>query len=342
MPQGLNTYGDIGNATAGYYSKKLLRHAMPVIILERYGLTKPMPRNQTKIIQFRRSNPFTPATVPLAEGVTPAGSDFSYDTITVQIQQYGDWAGLTDVVQDTSKDSVLRDMAERQGEQIGETREALTWDVVRAGTSVSYGGAITSRATVNNTSLLTADVQRRVVSQLHQQKAKKFLRVLKGSPNYETFAIEPSYVCVGHTDVLPTIRDLKGANANDTFTTVARYGASMKVTSPHEYGNFEEVRYVLSPDLDPFRGGGAAYSGTDYRGDGTNYDVYPLLFLGRDSFGCIALRGKSAVKPMVLNPGTARGGDPMGQRGTIAWKFWFACKVLNEAWQRRLEIAVKV
>ena len=53
---------------------------------------------------------------------------------------------ITDVIQDTSKDMVLRDMSERQGEQIGETREALTWDVLRAGTSVVYGGSATHAA----------------------------------------------------------------------------------------------------------------------------------------------------------------------------------------------------
>ncbi len=141
MPQGLNTYGDIGNATAGWYSRKLLSHAMPVIILERFGLTKPLPKKQTKVIEFRRSQPFQPKTIPLVEGVTPQGSDFGYDTISAQIQQYGDWVGITDVVQDTSKDDVLRDIVERQGEQAGETREALTWGIVRAGTNVQYGGA---------------------------------------------------------------------------------------------------------------------------------------------------------------------------------------------------------
>ena len=341
MANGLNTYGDIGNATAGYYSRKLLRHAMPVIILERYGLTKPMPQNNTKIIQFRRSRPFSPATTPLAEGIPPAGSDFGYDTITVQIQQFGDWTSITDVVADTSKDMVLRDMGVRQGEQIGETREALTWDVVRAGSGVAYGGAITARSSVNNTALLTAAKQREIVAYLDEQKGKKFTEVLKGSTNYETFAIEESYVAVGHTDMKPTVRDLKGANANDTFTPTARYGASMGVTHPREIGNFEETRYVLSPDLEPFRGAGAATPADGFKGD-TNYDVYPMLFLSRDAYGAIALRGKSAVKPMVLNPNVPRGSDPLGQRGTIGWKMWFACVVLNEAWMRRLEVACKL
>lgn len=338
MPTGLNTYGDIGNATAGYYSKKLLAHAQPVIVLERYGMTKPMPKNYTKIIEFRRSKPFAPATVPLTEGTPPSGSDFGYDTISVQIQQYGDWSSITDVVADTSKDMVLRDMSVRQGEQIGETREALTWDVVRAGTGVTYANGETARNALDHDSALGAEECRSVVAQLELQKAKKYTMVLNGSPNYETFAIEPSYVAVGHTDMKPILRDLKGGNINDTFTPVARYGASQSTSHPREVGNFEDTRFVLSPDLHPFRGHGATDAETGLKATGGKADVYPMLFLGRDAWGCIALRGASAVKPMVLNANVPRGSDPLGQRGTIGWKFWFACMVLNEAWMRRLEV----
>ena len=338
--RGLNTYGDIGNQTAGFYVRQLLEHSMPVMVLERYGMTKMLPRHQTKLIEFRRSQPFSPATTPLSEGVPPSGSDFGYDSLSVQIQQYGDWTSITDVVHDTSKDMVLRDAAERQGEQIGETREQLTWDVLRAGTSVAYGGAVTSRAAVNNTALLNATAQRRVIANMEQQKARKLTKVLKGSTNYETFAIEPSFIAVGHTDMKPTLRDLSGANANDTFTPTARYGSSMSTTHPYEVGNFEDVRYVLSPDLGPFRGAGASSPASGFKGTNSKYDVYPMLYMGKNSWGCIALRGARSVRPYVNNLKPTKS-DPLGQRGTIGWKMWFACAIFNEAWMQRLEVACK-
>ena len=92
----------------------------------------------------------------------------------------------------------------------------------------------------------------------------------------------------------------------------------------------------------------AAYYGTG-TGNG-KYDVYSMLVLARDAFGCIALRGMRErqgrrvgglpVRPSVLNPGTPRGGDPLGQRGSIGWTMWFACVVLNDTWIRRVEYAV--
>ena len=339
----MNTYGDIGNATAGWYSRTLLSHATPVIILEMLGLTKELPPNETKVIQFRRSQPFAPALIPLIEGQTPEASNFGYDTISVQIQQYGDYAEITDVVQDTSKDRVLRDMVTRQGEQIAETREMLTWDVVRAGSNIAYAGGGATRNTVGIGDTLSAALQRSALENLHRQKGKKFNRMLAGSPDYATYPIESTYPAVTHTDQDKHIRELTGTNTNNihnNFTPTAAYG-SMMVMSPHELGAFEEVRFLTSPDLPPFTGQGQAAADTVHA-TGGNADVYPILFFARESFGCIPLRGKSAVKPMVLNPNVPRGGDPLGQRGSVGWKMYFACKVLNEAWLRRLECAANL
>ena len=346
----MNTYGDIGNATAGWYSRTLLSHATPVIILELLGLTKELPPNETKVIQFRRSQPFAPALIPLIEGQTPEASHFGYDTITVQIQQYGDYAEITDVVQDTSKDRVLRDMVTRQGEQIAETRELLTWDIVRAGSNVAYAGAKTARTGLDKTSLVTAQTQRSVLEHLHRQKGKKFNRMLSGSPDYATYPIEDTYPAVGHTDLDKHLRELSGTNTlniHNNFTPTVAYGQKM-VMSPHEIGAFEEVRYITSPDLPAFPGAGATIAAADqgsyhYSAKPTDatqsgYDIYPILHFAREAFGCIPLRGKSAVKPMVLNPNVPRGGDPLGQRGSVGWKMYFACKVLNEAWMRRTEV----
>ena len=350
----MNNYGDIGNATAGYYFRQLLRHAMPVLILERFAQAKVLPRNETKIAQFRRSKAFGPATIPLTEGVPPQGSDFGYDTITVQIQQYGDYSEITDVIQDLSKDNVPSDISKRQGEQIGETRELLTWDVVRAGTNRSVPTA--GRTGVTKTFVLTSARQRTETTALAKQKGKKFTEVMAGSEDYDTSPIEAAYVAVAHTDLDSTIRDLNGTTARNEFVPTSKYGR-MGVISPHELGSFENVRYVTSPDLPPFSGGGgavanttdeAAYYFSGVTGSG-KYDVYPILYLAMDAYGCIALRtqrtrdgmlaGRNVLTPSVLLPNTPRGGDPLGQKGSIGWKMYFACVILNDAWMRRLEVA---
>ena len=346
----MNNYGDIGNATRGWYFAKLLSRAVPVLIIEMLGLIYNMPMNQTRIAQFRRANPLPDAITPLSEGVTPDSTPFSYTTISVQIQQYGDWSEITDVVDDLSKDNVLGDIVDVQGDQVGKTRERIAHDVLRAGTNIAYGspenvGTINSRATVTKDQLYTHRGVRADVRHLNAQQAQLVTEVMAPSPNYETYGIEASYIALAHTDLKPTLRDLKGTSDTDTFKVPAAYGTRWTM-SPYEVGSFEDVRYMCSPHYTPRRAGGAvsADTGVMTSPDPANpaqrrVDVYDILTFGREFFGIVPLRGRSAVMPIVKNP-APRGGDPLGQRGWAGWKMWYCVLILMQAWGRRREIAL--
>lgn len=43
---------------------------------------------------------------------------------------------------------------------------------------------------------------------------------------------------------------------------------------------------------------------------------------------------------MVLNPNTPRGGDPLGQRGSLGWKAYRTAEILYDMWMARGEVAV--
>ena len=73
---------------------------------------------------------------------------------------------------------------------------------------------------------------------------------------------------------------------------------------------------------------------------GTSADVYQTVIMGQEAWGTVPLKGKDSITPMILNPGTPRGGDELGQRGSVAWKTWHTSVVLNEAWINRIESAV--
>ena len=345
----MTRYGDIGNATAGYYETMLLSHALPVIISEPFGLTKRLPKNKTRVMQFRRSQPYKPAKVPLREGVTPDGSPFGYDTISCQINQYGDYTPLTNVVEDTSIDDVFEDSAQRMGEQIAETREALTTDVICSGTAFVYGDNGATRAAITKTGVLTGQRVRNEVAALKKQKSKRFREVVAPSRNYQTFGIEQSYIALAHTDLEPNIRDLQAGNAK--FIPTVRYG-NYGIASPNEAGNFENTRFILGEDFPFFEGAGAEVEEADkadYQytavgvGDDAKYDVYPLLLLGRESFGTVFLgtAGMGSVSPRVLKP-RPRGSDPLGQRGSVGWIMWHCALILNEQWMRRMEVPRKL
>jgi N4-gp56 family major capsid protein len=321
--------GGISPRTTVYAERQMLRHAKPVMVLEKLGLSKPMPKNKSDTIKFRRPRVFTAATTPLLEGVTPTETQFSYEDVSATLKQYGQVIVITDKIEDLHEDPVLNDAAVQAGENIGRTIEALNYGIVRAGTAVYYANG-TARTDVNTP--ITLAKQRAVLRSLKSLKAQKITRSLSGSSDYSTRPVEAAFVAVAHTDVESDIRNLPG------FSPVAEYGTRTPI-SDYEIGSVEDVRYLLSPDLNPFLDAGGA-KGTMVSTSGTSADVYPVIYFGQDAWGMVALRGQGAVSPTIIPVGQKTKDDPLGQRGYIGWKTWHAALILNQAWMARLEVAV--
>jgi len=45
------------------------------------------------------------------------------------------------------------------------------------------------------------------------------------------------------------------------------------------------------------------------------------------------------MSPRIINPDQIDKSDPLGQRGIVGWKMYFAALILNEAWINRAEVA---
>jgi N4-gp56 family major capsid protein len=105
----------------------------------------------------------------------------------------------------------------------------------------------------------------------------------------------------------------------------------------NEIGAVERVRYLTSTVFFPFPDAGGA-KGLMRSTTGTSADVYPALFIARDAYGIVPLRGRDSLTPMVVNPKPAAG-DPLGQRGSVGWKAWQAAVILQDAFIVRAECA---
>lgn len=326
---GTTTYGSIGQRTAAWAANEMLAHAEPILVLGKFAQAKPIPKNTAEAVKFRRPVPFPPAVTPLSEGVTPTPRAMNYVDVPATLQQYGDVVEITDKVADVAEDPVLKDATALCGEQAAETIEVLTYGVLRGGTNVFYGNGA-ARNAVN--SAIGLNKLRAVTRFLKAQRAKEVTKMLSGSTNYKTEPVSAAFIAFGHTDIEADLRTLPG------FVPVELYGQSMKAL-PHEVGKVEGIRFILSPALAPFVDAGGA-KGAMKSTAGTSADVYPIVIVGQDAYGTVALKGATAITPMVLNPGTPRGGDPLGQRGTVGWKTYFTAIRLNEAWMARLEVAV--
>lgn len=333
-----NTYGNISPRTAAYASAELLSRAEPLMILEKFAQAKTLPQKSSKSIKFRRFNSLSPATTALTEGVTPTGSKLTVTDVTATVAQYGDFVTLTDWIQDLHEDPVLKEAMAILGEQAAETLETLRYNVLKAGTNVFYANGSALNA-VNTAYSLT--MQRKMTNDLKRQNAKRITRVLAAGPGFNTEPVAPAYVAITHVDMETTIRGFTG------FVPVEKYSDTMKAY-PGEIGKVEDVRYICGTLFAPGSsdGGNAETSTTvgetttytqQFMSDGTTEgskkcNVYNIIMLGQDAFATVALKGKNAITPMVLNPNQPRGNDPLGQRGTVAWKTYSTTVILNDDW----------
>lgn len=83
------TYSSISQRTNVYAEVKMLEHAEPILVLEKFADTKPLPKNKSETISFRRPIPFPVEPTELVEGVTPAAQQMQYEDVSVTMGQYG-------------------------------------------------------------------------------------------------------------------------------------------------------------------------------------------------------------------------------------------------------------
>jgi len=103
----------------------------------------------------------------------------------------------------------------------------------------------------------------------------------------------------------------------------------------------ENFRFILSPELVPIQDSGASVGATGLEStSASNIDVYPMLVVGEDAWGQVALRGADSIEPTYIKPGQKDSGDPLGQRGYVGASFYFESTVLNNGFMASCEVGV--
>jgi N4-gp56 family major capsid protein len=324
----INTYNDISPRVEGRAVADFIKRALPLLTIEKFAQTRTMPTRDTQTLKWRRYNPLPLATTPLVEGVTPPGRKATVTDVEARLLQYGDFVPLTDVIMDTHEDPVFSEMRQVLAEQAAQTVEKIRFGYLKAGTNVFFANG-NARTDVNTA--LTLNLQRKVIRSFRRQNASPFTSVLSSSVNYGTQAVEASFVGLVHPDCEYVIRGLAG------FKHIKDYGQGPVWEG--EIGTVESVRYVMSTVFESFPDAGGA-KGTTISTSGTSSDVYPVIYMAKDAFATVALRGQNAMNLIVKNPGSGGTSDPLNQRGTIGWKTMMTAVILQQLFMARAEIAV--
>lgn len=326
---GTTTYGDITPRTAGHVVRELLERGFPHLCFEKWGQAKPLSNRSTKTMIWRRYLAFNATPKTLAEGVTPKMTQLRKVDVQTTLVQLGDGTTISDVVADTHEDPVMQEAIDILGEQAAIMVEKFRFNILKAGTSVFYSNG-TARTSVNTK--ITTSLQRRITRQLDRLLARKITRAIASTARFDSASIPAAYVALHHTDVSNDVRDMFG------FKDTVDYGGGM-VAMENETGNVESVRYFGSQIMEPWTDAGGAYGGAVISTSGTSADVYPVLYIAKDAYGLVALKGQSALTPMVVNPKPSDS-DPFAQRGHVTWKSMQGAVILNDDWMVRAEVAV--
>lgn len=335
MGQNFNTAGDIGYRSTGKVKKRLLKRGNYRLVAAKFGQAFTQPKHATLTAKWRRYENFPTAEAPLSEGITPPGRKLASTDITATLQQYGDWAELTDVVFDTHEDDVPAETVNLCGDQMGETVEVVTIATLKSGSNVFYANNAGSRATVNNACM--AGDFKRIERSLATNKAEMITSMIGASQKVSTEPVDPAFVVLGHTDLKADIENLEG------FTPKKNY-AEVKALHPSEVGSLGSFRFCLTPLFEPWLAAASSSSGTTYLSNGaipssSSYpDVYPLIIVAKNSYGVVRLQGLNSVTPAVHYPKPVPG-DELGQAGFISWKIYYTSVILNSAWVARYEVA---
>lgn len=313
--------GQIPREVNNFYDRTLLERAVPLFIHNRWGQVRDIPRNGgTNTIKFRRYSNLSTATTPLQEGVTPEGSQLSTTEITAEVEQYGDYITVTDVVDYESEDPVLMEAAGILGDQAGETLDVLTRDVLVAGTSVTYVGQ-SDRASITSSDKIEATEVRKAVRTLKNNKARKLTRMINPTTGIDTTPVNAAYIGICHPDTTYDLEDETG------WTPVEKYSSQMSVMEG-EVGKIGEVRFVESPIAKVWEDAGDS-----------NQDVYGTVIFGANAYGVTRISGES-LRNIVKPLGSGGSADPLNQRATSGWKATYVAKILNNDFITRLEHAV--
>ena len=343
-----SSYGDLSRGDAFKIQKKMLPIAKRLLTFGKFAQKEVKSQGEGLEIRHRRYERLPIADQAIAEGVTPDFDNLEQVTIRHTLEQFGSYVNVTDVMMAAATDPMVQIITERQAQQAGETVDFLSYKVARAGSQVGYcrsavsagrGDVDLTISGMDNSSTGTATTKflDQAIRVLERNDAQKLKSQLDASDGVSTSPIRESYIGICHTDLRQDLETIPG------YVSVEKYADQSDILDG-EMGSARGIRFIGTTQAVPFKDAGKADhvgGGSDLQlsTSGTKADVYPVIIMAQDAFGCATLGGKDSLTSKVVSPKPSPG-DPLGQRGHISWSTWYSCTVLQNLWMYRLECAV--
>ena len=287
-----------------YYNRELLRTFEPNLVHLQFGDEHRMPPHSGLVMNMRKLIPLETNTKALSEGDPGESVMLAETEVTVQLQQYGEYARCTDKLDLTHLDMDIMRRTKLFGDAGARSIDAVVREELAKCANVIYAGGKASRAELTAADKLTRRELRKAVKTLKKNHAQTF-------GGYFVAIIGPD-----------TMYDLQ---EDEAFVKVSQYQDKENIYTG-EVGRLFGVRLVETTEAKIFEGKGASGA-----------DVASVIVLGKYAYGITSLKG-SKPSVIVKPAGSAGTADPLDQISTVGWKMdGFGVKMLQPEYAVRIE-----
>lgn len=254
---------------------------------------------------------------------------FTRKDIEGSIQKFGFFEEFTQESLDFDTDDMLMEHVNREmiNGATELTEAALQIDILNSAGVVRYAGNATSSATIDKLDVVDYNALLRLSIDLDNNRTPKQSKVITGTRLVDTRTISGGRVLYHGSELTPTLEAMTDLHSAPAYIKVHQYAAGGTVLTGEE-GSIGNFRCVVVPEMLKWAGAGADASGdaTHYE-TGQNYDVFPMVCVGSESFSTIGFQTDGDTVKMSIKkkmPGeTHDRTDPYGEMGFMSIKWYY-------------------
>ena len=275
-------------------------------------------------------------------------------TVESTIARYGFMIEYTDEAVLFSEDPVQVKYREELGYLVNQATEDLVQRdmltgagiVINAGTTgaiSTMGSTITADDTNAENFKVSFDLIRKGVKALVRNRAKRNTSVVGGSVKIDTRTVNKAFYGIVGPEVKYDLEELQRGSGNaETFAYIPAYQyAAAGNLAEGEIGSMHDVRFIESEGALVESGAGAALPGSyvgELANDGSNFDVFPILFPTEGAFATLGLQGKGKVTFHSKAPSDVYLDNPYGTKGFFSANMFYSGLVLQPEKLARINV----
>jgi len=286
------------------------------------------------------------------EGGNVNGVNTKSVTVRGNVNEFGIHTKFTQKSIDMdSRVGILAGKTKALGEAKGDLYEAQVQADLLTASEVnrSFAGTVaTSLITCNRVAELTYADLRIMEQELKRLLVPRDTKLISGSTKIDTKVVGKAYYVYVGQELTPMLEDMQHNSVN-VWVPIEAY-ADAGTTAMGEIGKIGRFRFIEVDNMMKYRGVGAvdgvADSADDIAGYHSSYqagqstveafDVFPVLFVGSDSFATVGFEGDSSAIKTAMPKADAHN-DPFGKQGSMSISWYFGTLIYKA--ERIMQVA---